>query len=233
MIQVLQHALKTATARFAQRWPGLAQTFEQRVLLPLLGMSGSAQAAWVDATLRRDGRVLEVGTRRMLTQASYARRPALVVIGVDPSPSALRVQQARLRAQGITNIHLVCARPHLLPFTHDQFDQLVTLNLFQRVPHSMAVVDDLLRVAVDGAALVGTAIVEIDDDPRALLQRLLRATTHIYAVRPEALHELLGTTWSKLTGQRTGAVYAFHRPQLDPASGDVLPPDTQPLGTRS
>ncbi len=205
---------------------GWGLRLEQHVLMPLLGMSASAQSAWVAQTLRRRGRVLEVGiSTGALTSAIYAQRPALQVIGVDPSFAALRQCQAELRQRGIVNVALVCADPALLPFAADQFEQIVALNVLPRVPRYQAVIDELLRVAIDGATVVGTSSVDIGAEPPGSLQRRIARWRSHAQIAPDDLHELLGLTWSRLSGQRTGAIYAFRRPALDRATGEPLPPD--------
>jgi hypothetical protein len=94
------------------------------------------------------------------------------------------------------------------------------------VPRFELAIDELLRVAEDGAAVVGTAGVDIGNEPRGGLQKLLTRLGLIRPLDDEKLHELLSLTWSKLVGQRTGAIYTFRRPKLDRATGDVLPENT-------
>lgn len=211
--------------RLCERYPRFWHWFNQRFVLPWSGMSASEQLTWVASVLRRDGRVLEVGIGiGDRTQQMFAQRPALFVVGLDPSLAALQAHQAALEAAGIINITLVCSDPAILPFAADGFDQVICLDLLHQVERYQPVIDELLRVAVDGATVVGTAAVATDE-PRSGLQRWLSAARGFAPLDPDALHELLGMTWSKLNAQRTGAIYAFRRFALDRSTGEVLPHD--------
>lgn len=204
--------------------PRLYDLLAYRVVLAWLGMGGQEQRDWVATTLRHDGRVLEapIGTAA-LTAPIYAERPALTVIGLDYSLPMLKAAQARLAEAGIVNVHLVCADMALLPFAADQFEQLVSLNGLHVLPRYEPAIDEMLRVAHDGATIVGTAGALSDDPPRRWLQGLLDRLGYSSPVDSEQLHELLGMTWSRLSGQRTGAIYAFRRFALDRATGEPLP----------
>ena len=211
--------------RLCERYPRLWHWVNQRLVLPWSGMDSNAQTAWASSVIRRDGRVLEVGIGTgEMTRQLFAQRPALQVVGLDPSLTALQANRTALDGAGIVNIALVCADPAVLPFAADCFEQVVCLDLLQQVDRYQPVVDELLRVAVDGAAVVGTVAVDAAE-PRSGLQRWLSAARGVQPLDPEALHELLGMTWSKLSGQRTGAIYAFRRFALDRATGEPLPHD--------
>lgn len=214
---------RTTLRQVPYRFPRIYDWLTQHGILRWLGMSGHAQAEWVNQTLYHEGRLLDApfGTG-VLTMQNYAQRPAITVIGVDLALAMLKTAQHELRQRGIVNVHLVCADMTALPFAHDQFSQIVTLNGLQVLPYPETLVDELLRVAEDGCVVVGTATVNIGLEPRGGLQRLLVRLGLINDVDPEKLHDLLGMTWSKLSGQRTGAVYHFRRAKLDPATGEPV-----------
>lgn len=222
MLQQLRKALDGC--RLPYQFPRLYDLVVYRGIFAWLGMSGTQQSQFVATTLYHAGRVLDapLGTGA-LTVKLYAQRPALLVVGVDLALPMLQAARARLVAQGIVNVHLVCANMMVLPFANDSFSQIVSLNGLHVIPHHESAIDEFFRVAEDGAAVVGTAGVDIRYEPRGGLQRLLTRLGFIRPLDAEKLHELLGLTWSKLSGQRTGAVYAFRRPKLDRATGEILP----------
>ncbi len=206
------------------RFPRLYDALVCNGIFAWLGMSGSAQTQLVATTLRHEGRVLEapIGTGA-LTLDLYAQRPALTVVGVDLALPMVQAARARLEQRGIVNVQLVCADMMVLPFANDAFSQIVSLNGLHVVPRYESAIDEMLRVAEDGAAVVGTAGVDIGNEPRSGLQKLLTKMGMIKPLDDQKLHELLSMTWSKLVGQRTGAIYTFRRPKLDPGTGDVVP----------
>lgn len=205
------------------RFPRLYDLVVYRGVFGWLGMDGTAQSAIVAGMIERDGRLLEapIGTGA-LTFTLYSQRPALSVVGLDLSRDMLAEARRRLDQRGITNVHLICADMMVLPFAADTFDQIVSLNGLHVVPRYESAIDEFLRVAADGAVVVGTAGVDIGNEPRGGLQKLLARLGFIRPLDADKLHELLGMTWSKLTAARSGAVYAFRRPRLDPATGEPV-----------
>lgn len=200
--------------------PRMYEWLVYRLLFPWMGMSATQQARLVDEMLQPAGLVLEapIGTAQ-ITCDLYAARPDIQVVGVDLALLMLRRAQHHLTARGITNVQLVCADMTVLPFADDSFAQIVSMHGLQTLPRPERLVDELLRVAEDGAVVVGTASVDIRGEPRSGLQQLMVRLGLIKPLNAEALHELLGLTWSKLSAQRSGAVYGFQRPKLDPATG--------------
>ena len=205
------------------QFPRLYDALVYQIIFRWLGMSGAAQTQLVASGIQHDGRLLEspFGTGA-LTLDLYASRPAIQVIGLDYSLPMLLAAQRRIATKGLVNVQLVCANMNVLPFANDTFDQIVTLNGLHVVDHPETVVDELLRVAEDGAMVVGTAGVAIGNEPRGGLQKLLTRLGWIKPLDDQKLHELLGLTWSKLTATRTGAMYAFRRPKLDQATGEEI-----------
>lgn len=205
------------------QFPRLYDTLVYRIIFRWLGMSGAAQTQLVASGIQRDGRLLEapLGTGA-LTLDLYASRPAIQVIGLDYSLPMLLAARRRIETKGLVNVQLVCANMNVLPFANDTFDHIVTLNGLHVVDHPETVVDELLRVAEDGAMVVGTAGVAIGNEPRGGLQKLLTRLGWITPLDDQKLHELLGLTWSKLSATRTGAMYAFRRPKLDQATGEEM-----------
>ncbi|HYF63767.1 MAG TPA: class I SAM-dependent methyltransferase [Herpetosiphonaceae bacterium] len=205
------------------RFPRLYDLVVYRGIFGWLGMNGAAQSAIVAGVIERDGRLLEtpIGTGA-LTFELYSQRPALSVFGLDLSRDMLAEARRRLDRRGITNVHLICADMMVLPFAADTFNQIVSLNGLHVVPRHESAIDELLRVAEDGAVVVGTAGVDIGKEPRGGLQKLLARLGFIRPLDADKLHELLGMTWSKLAASRSGAVYAFRRPRLDPATGEPV-----------
>lgn len=208
------------------RFPRLYDLIVYRGIFGWLGMNGAAQSAVVAGVIERDGHLLEapIGTGA-LTFELYSQRPALSVIGLDLSRDMLAEARRRLDRRGITNVHLVCADMMVLPFAADTFGQIVSLNGLHVVPRHESVIDEFLRVAQDGAVVVGTAGVDIGNEPRGGLQKLLTRLGFIRPLDADKLHELLGMTWSKLAASRSGAVYLFRRPRLDPATGEPMAGD--------
>ena len=205
------------------QFPRLYDALVYQIIFRWLGMSGAAQTQLVASGIQRDGRLLEApfGTGA-LTLDLYASRPAIQVIGLDYSLPMLLAARRRIETKGLVNVQLVCANMNVLPFANDTFDQIVTLNGLHVVDHPETVVDELLRVAEDGAMVVGTAGVAIGNEPRGGLQKLLTRLGWITPLDDQKLHELLGLTWSKLSATRTGAMYAFRRPKLDQATGEEI-----------
>ncbi len=224
MLKLLGYWKKQIDGRsWPYRFPRLYDALVCNGIFAWLGMSGTEQTQLVATTLRHEGRVLDspIGTGA-LTLELYAQRPALMIVGVDLALPMLQAARARLRQRGIVNVQLVCADMTTLPFVNDVFGQIVSLNGLHVVPRYESAIDEMLRVAEDGAAVVGTAGVDIGNEPRSGLQKLLTRMGMIKPLDDQKLHELLSMTWSRLVGQRTGAIYTFRRPQLDPGTGDVL-----------
>jgi SAM-dependent methyltransferase len=205
------------------RFPQLYDLLVYRGIFGWLGMSGASQREFVAGVIERDGRLLEapIGTGA-LTLELYSQRPAVSVVGLDLSRDMLATARRRLEQRGITNVHLICADMAVLPFANDTFSQVVTLNGLHVMAHHEPAIDEFLRVAEDGAVVVGTAGVDIANEPRGGLQKLLTRLGFIRPLDADKLHELLGMTWSKLTASRSGAVYAFRRPKLDPMTGEPI-----------
>lgn len=217
-------AARLRPAALAYRLPRLYELAVFRLVFPWLGMGPAGQTAVVEEMLWPEGRLLEapVGTG-YLTFGLYAERPGVTAVGVDLALPMLKLASAQLRRRGIANVHLVCADMTVLPFANDTFGQIVTLNGLHVLPRPEPLVDELLRVAEDGAAVAGSAGVDIRAEPRGGLQRLLARLGVINPLNAEALHELLGLTWSKLSARRSGGVYVFQRPKLDRMTGQPLP----------
>ncbi len=104
-------------------------------------------------------RLLEAGcgTGRMTpTLAGRVRE----LVAIDFSFESLRVNARKLRAAGVTNVHLVQADLCHLPFVNTAFDRVVSCQVLEHVPGETArqkAVSELARVAVADAALVLSA----------------------------------------------------------------------------
>jgi SAM-dependent methyltransferase len=108
---------------------------------------------------RADDRLLEAGcgTGRM---TSSLARTARELVAVDFSFESLRRNAAKLRNQGIKNVHLVQADLCHLPFMPAVFSRIVSCQVLEHVPGNDArcqAVGELARVGRPGSRLVLSA----------------------------------------------------------------------------
>jgi ubiquinone/menaquinone biosynthesis C-methylase UbiE len=106
-----------------------------------------------------DDRLLEAGcgTGRMTRTLSKAVRE---LVAIDFSFESLRVNQKKLQAAGIKNVHLVQADLCKLPFLTGSFNRVVSCQVLEHVPNDAArckAVVELARVAKPGANVVVSA----------------------------------------------------------------------------
>jgi len=94
------------------------------------------------------GAVLEVGCGTGRNLPLYPQGQAVSVIGLDPSPEALR--RARARAPGVP---LVRASAQALPFRDGAFDTVVSGLVFCSVPEPRQGLAEVRRVLKDDGAL--------------------------------------------------------------------------------
>jgi len=109
--------------------------------------------------LGSEDRLLEggCGTGRMSMALAKAVRE---VVAIDFSFESLRVNQKKLRAAGVKNVHLVQADLCHLPFLSGAFNRVVSCQVLEHVPNDASrrqAVGELSRVAKPGANVVVSA----------------------------------------------------------------------------
>jgi ubiquinone/menaquinone biosynthesis C-methylase UbiE len=112
------------------------------------------KAALKHLTARQDS-VLDVGCGSGLLFSRVAAE-AQMVVGVDVSRMLLL--QAKERARGFRNIHLVQADADYLPFKNASFSVVFAFTVLQNMPKPMETLDNIKRTAKPGATIVVTGL---------------------------------------------------------------------------
>jgi len=129
------------------------------------------------------GTVLDVGCGSGLF-FSHIVDEAEAMVGVDSSQELLL--EARKRALGLQNVHLVKADADHLPFSEDFFDVVFAFTVLQNMPKPVETLKELGRVAKPGAPVVVTGLRKVFSIS-ALCDMIGNAGLHIVSIVDDAL----------------------------------------------
>jgi 2-polyprenyl-6-hydroxyphenyl methylase / 3-demethylubiquinone-9 3-methyltransferase len=98
--------------------------------------------------------ILEVGCGGGLICEHLARRKA-VMVGLDPSPGALKTARAHAEQAGLGhNIHYVQGFAEQMPFADSSFSAIVCLDVLEHVRDLKATIAEVARVLAPGGVFV-------------------------------------------------------------------------------
>jgi ubiquinone/menaquinone biosynthesis C-methylase UbiE len=203
----------------------LAPSYDERWAFYI---EGTTRETLARLTLKPGDRLLDVGcgTGALLHRLSRSH-PAALLTGLDPVPEMLAVARGRLPPE----VELREGWAERLPFGDEEFDAVVSCNVFHYIPQPSVALSEMRRVLRRGGRLVLT---DWCDDYLACricgwwLRRLGRANFKIYRevecrrlLRQAGHHPAdiqrykLGWLWGLMTARATKA-------------GGTLPPDVTP-----
>jgi phosphatidylethanolamine/phosphatidyl-N-methylethanolamine N-methyltransferase len=147
---------------------------------------------------RIGGRILDVGVGTGLSLSDYAR--STKICGVDISEPMLRRAQARVRAQGLTNVEtLAVMDAKTLAFADNSFDAVVAQYVITAVPDPEATLDDFVRVLKQGGELILVNHIGAESGPRRLFELAFAPLARRLGWRPEFPWERL-VKWAATHG---------------------------------
>jgi ubiquinone/menaquinone biosynthesis C-methylase UbiE len=106
--------------------------------------------------LEADGSILlDLGTGWGVVAIAAAKRYGdnFLAVGLDFSPTCLKLAKRAIEGLGLTNISLILGDAELLPFKHHVFDVAVSQATINLVPNKLRVFSELARVLKEGAVL--------------------------------------------------------------------------------
>nr|MDT0665994.1 methyltransferase domain-containing protein [Micromonospora sp. DSM 115978] len=117
------------------------------------------------------------------------------VVGLDLTPALLRLAADRLRAAGVTNVHLQEGNAGLLPFLDGSFDLVVCRAALHHFPDPRHVVAEMARVCRPKCRVVVSDMVAPNVQVRASFDELHRKLdpSHAGALLQAELTELLNS----------------------------------------
>jgi phosphatidylethanolamine/phosphatidyl-N-methylethanolamine N-methyltransferase len=128
--------------------------------------------AAIEASERIGGRILDVGVGTGIALPRYAR--ANRIVGIDLSEAMLRKAQARVAAQGLSNVAgLAVMDAERLAFADASFDVVVAQYVINTVPHPEATLDEFARVLRPGGEIVLLNRIGAEGGPRRAVERCL------------------------------------------------------------
>jgi phosphatidylethanolamine/phosphatidyl-N-methylethanolamine N-methyltransferase len=133
---------------------------------------------------RIGGRILDVGVGTGLSLSDYSR--ATRICGVDISEPMLRKAQARVRAQGLSNVEtLAVMDAKHLAFADGAFDAVVAQYVITAVPDPEATLDDFVRVLKPGGELILVNHIGAERGPRRAFELAFAPLARRLGWRPE------------------------------------------------
>lgn len=141
--------------------------------------------ALVARDLPRGGRCLDVGCGTGRFPGLLARaRPDCVVVGIDPSASA--IARCRREVQRQRNLHFRCAPAESAPFRAGAFDLAVATGVIKHCPQPLQALAGIRRVVRSGGSLW---LYELD--PSATSERFSGLMTDSPAVAEKLLRRFI------------------------------------------
>jgi phosphatidylethanolamine/phosphatidyl-N-methylethanolamine N-methyltransferase len=156
------------------------------------------------------GRILEVGVGTGISLPDYARLNRLV--GVDLSEPMLRKAQARVAAQGLSNVEALAVMDAArLALPDKSFDVVVAQFVITAVPNPEATLDEFARVIKSGGEIVLVNHIGAESGGRRLFELCFAPLARRLGWRPEFRFGRL-TDWVA----RHGGVRVIERRAMPP-----------------
>jgi phosphatidylethanolamine/phosphatidyl-N-methylethanolamine N-methyltransferase len=130
------------------------------------------------------GRMLEIGVGTGLALPRY--KPEHRITGIDLSPDMLARARARVAAQKLGNVEVLCeADATKLTFPDQSFDAAVAMFLITVVPDPVAVLSEAVRVVRRGGRIVLANHFSAESGPRAAFEKWLARFSASLGWNPE------------------------------------------------
>ena len=140
---------------------------------------------------RIGGRILDVGVGTGLSLSDYSRTTK--ICGVDISEPMLRKAQARVRAQGLSNVEVLSVMDAKnLAFPDSFFDAVVAQYVITAVPHPEATLDEFARVLKPGGEIILVNHIGAETGLRRVFEQGFAPVARQLGWRPEF-------PWARLT----------------------------------
>jgi phosphatidylethanolamine/phosphatidyl-N-methylethanolamine N-methyltransferase len=154
-------------------WNRHARHYDRSMLL--LGKPLPRAIELASEAVRGAARVLEVAAGTGLVTAAIART-ACEIVATDYAPTMVAQLEARVRAEGLTNVRCQAADVYALPFEQGSFDAVVAANVLHLVPDLPGALAAVRRVTRSGGRLIAPTYCHDETKLSRLASRLFALT---------------------------------------------------------